>query len=77
MIGKGPEQVVLSESHDILEYADKKIDNEENRLYPSDPELLQLVQSWGMFRRSLCSSSFTRDHCDMGVVVEYEFIVTH
>lgn len=46
VIGKGPEQVVLSESHDILEYADKKIDNEENRLYPSDPELLQLVQSW-------------------------------
>jgi glutathione S-transferase len=46
VIGKGPQRVVIASSHEILEFADKKIDVEEDRLYPSDPEQLQLVQSW-------------------------------
>jgi len=39
---------VLQESPDILRFADKNIRNEEDRLYPEDPELQKLVQAWGM-----------------------------
>jgi glutathione S-transferase len=46
VIGTGPQQKVLGSSHEILEFADKHIENEDERLYSSDPEKLQLEQSW-------------------------------
>ncbi|KAG0561077.1 hypothetical protein KC19_9G035000 [Ceratodon purpureus] len=47
LVGKGPARVVIGKgSSEILEFADKKITKEEDRLYPSDPEQRQLVQSW-------------------------------
>ena len=47
--GKGSARVMVGKgSSEILEYADKKITKEEDRLYPSDPEQRQLVKSWGM-----------------------------
>lgn len=49
VIGEGPQRVVLPGSTEICEFADKKIDKEDDRLYPSNPEQLQLVQSWGVF----------------------------
>lgn len=48
-MGRQNERVVLQESPDILRFADKNIRNEEDRLYPDDPELQKLVQSWGMW----------------------------
>lgn len=54
VIGKGPQRVVVPNSHDILEFADKKIDKEDDRLYPSNPEQLQLVQSWGVLECNCC-----------------------
>jgi glutathione S-transferase len=47
VVGKGSARVVVGKgSSEILEYADKKITKEEDRLYPSDPEQRQLVKSW-------------------------------
>ena len=43
--------MVLQESPDILRFADKNIRNEEDRLYPDDPELQQRVQAWGMLSK--------------------------
>lgn len=46
-MGRHSEQVVLQESPDILRFAEKNIKREEDRLYPSDPEMLRAVQAWG------------------------------
>ncbi|KAG0554438.1 hypothetical protein M758_12G095200 [Ceratodon purpureus] len=46
VMGRSSERVVLQESPDILRFADKNIRNEEDRLYPDDPELQKLVQAW-------------------------------
>jgi hypothetical protein len=51
-MGRTSERVVLQESPDILRFADKNIRNEEDRLYPDDPELQKLVQAWGMAHMS-------------------------
>lgn len=48
VVGEGSAKVVVGKvSSEILEYADKRIDKEEDRLYPSDPDQRQLAQSWG------------------------------
>jgi hypothetical protein len=54
-MGRQNERVVLQESPDILRFADKNIRNEEDRLYPDDPELQKLVQSWGMWVNAICN----------------------
>lgn len=54
-MGRQNERVVLQESPDILRFADKNIRNEEDRLYPDDPELQKLVQSWGMWVNATCN----------------------
>ncbi|KAG6542649.1 hypothetical protein Mapa_015980 [Marchantia paleacea] len=46
VMGRHSEQVVLQESPDILRFAEKNIKREEDRLYPSDPEMLRAVQAW-------------------------------
>lgn len=51
---------VLGSSHEILEFADKNIEDEDDRLYSSDPEKLQLEQSWGELYKLTCSSSSIR-----------------
>ena len=55
VMGRQNERVVLQESPDILRFADKNIRNEEDRLYPDDPELQKLVQSWGMWVNAICN----------------------
>ncbi|XP_073385287.1 uncharacterized protein [Physcomitrium patens] len=47
VMGRSSERVVLQESPDILRFADKNIRNEEDRLYPDDPDMQRLVQAWG------------------------------
>uniref|UniRef100_A0A7I4C1U6 Uncharacterized protein n=1 Tax=Physcomitrium patens TaxID=3218 RepID=A0A7I4C1U6_PHYPA len=46
VMGRSSERVVLQESPDILRFADKNIRNEEDRLYPDDPDMQRLVQAW-------------------------------
>ena len=67
VMGKGSARVVIGQdSSEILRYADKSITKEEDRLYPSDPEQLQLVQSWGVFNFSFggCLLNEICDHCE-------------
>ncbi|KAH8942516.1 hypothetical protein BDL97_14G104400 [Sphagnum fallax] len=44
--GSTGDRIVLQESTDILKFADRNIADKHDRLYPDDPELLKLVESW-------------------------------
>lgn len=57
VMGRSSERVVLQESPDILRFADKNIRNEEDRLYPDDPDMQRLVQAWGMAYKSTQASA--------------------
>ena len=81
-MGRQNERVVLQESPDILRFADKNIRNEEDRLYPDDPELQKLVQSWGMWVNATCNylAYLLVESSDSSVAFLFslrQFIVTH
>ncbi|CAM6023191.1 unnamed protein product [Sphagnum balticum] len=44
--GKSDQRIVLHQSTDIVKFADNNIQEEQDRLFPDDPELQKLVESW-------------------------------
>lgn len=55
--GSTGDRIVLQESTDILKFADRNIADKHDRLYPDDPELLKLVESWGELDETLTPSA--------------------
>ncbi len=55
--GSTGDRIVLQESTDILKFVDRNIVDKHDRLYPDDPELLKLVESWGELDETLTPSA--------------------
>jgi hypothetical protein len=47
--GKSDQRIVLHQSTDIVKFADNNIQEEQDRLFPDDPELQKLVESFGEY----------------------------
>jgi hypothetical protein len=47
--GKSDQRIVLHQSTDIVKFSDNNIQEEQDRLFPNDPELQKVVESWGEY----------------------------